>query len=42
VLSDRPHARLELGHAIDQKERIAMWNERFDPGFVEGGHRERV
>jgi hypothetical protein len=42
VLGDGAHAWLELDDAIDQQERVAMWNERFDRGFVEGGHREGV
>ena len=42
VLADRANARLELDDAIDQQERVAVWDERFDRGFVEGWHREGV
>src|SRR5439155_2393429 len=42
VLPHRTDAWLELGDAVDQQERVAVWNERLDRGFVERGHRERV
>jgi len=34
VLADRANARLELDDAIDEKEWVTVWNERFDRGFV--------
>src|SRR6266480_2290357 len=38
VLLDGAHARLKLGDAVDQEERIAMRDERLDASAVEWGH----
>jgi hypothetical protein len=38
VLTHRAHAGVELGDAVDEKERIAVRDERFDRGLVERRH----
>ena len=38
VLGDGAHAGLELGHAVDEEERITVWDERFDAGAIQRCH----